>query len=253
MKKMMIVTLFALTAYAQKPADVRVNQVNDRRSGGSFAGLTIYLELPGTTAASVAASRVLVKSATDDAGTDLIDHQSEEPRFEQNMREEGLAGVSLSLKSPPRKATKLREARGDIELFMPAKDPNSTAEVTKFLPASGKPLTHKALKANGVELAFVTPAQLDAENQKREEYARVSLEESDLAVRLKDPNKRIQSIEYVDGSGAVQRVMARDSEGLTILSTWSGKPQADWKLRVKMMTAKNVVKVPFTLTNVALP
>ena len=150
--------------------------------------------------------------------------------------------VSLMLKNPVRSATKLREARGEIELYMPAKDPNSTADITKFLPASGKPLTHKALKANGVEIMFLNAALLDAENKRREEYARISLDEGDFAVRIKDPNKRIHSIAYVDAAGAVQRVSTRDDDGVTILSTWIGKPQPDWKLRVSMKTAKNVVR-----------
>jgi len=33
----------------------------------------------------------------------------------------------------------------------------------------------------------------------------------------------------------------------------SGKPQPDWKLRVQMKTAKNVVRMPFALKDVTLP
>jgi hypothetical protein len=259
MKKIMLVLLAATLAQAQKPVDVRIQQVNDRRTAGSFAQLTVALELPSVKSSTVAASRVLVRTATDDAGNDLVDHQAEELPLEPNLRaempgaEDGPVSVSLVLKNPSRTATKLREARGEIELFMPGKDPNSTAEMTKFLPASGKPLAHKALKANGVEIAFLNAAQLDAENKRREEYARLSLDESDLAVRIKDPNKRIHSLTYVDGSGAPQRVSTRDDAGVIILSTWSGKPQPDWKLRVSMKTPKNVVRYPFALTDVTLP
>ena len=255
MKKLLPVLLFiTLAAQAQKPADVKVHQVNDRRNAGSsFAELTIIMELPAVQASTVAASRVLVSTATDDSGADLVARGAEEPMLYPNMREEGAATVSLTLKNPARTSTKLREARGEIELYMPSKDPNSTAEVAKFLPASGKPLAHKALKANGVEITFVSAAQLDAENKKREEYARLQLDDSEMAIRIKDPNNRIHELGYVDSKGELQRVSTRGDEGITIISTWTGKPQPDWKLRVQMKTAKNVVRMPFALTDVPLP
>jgi hypothetical protein len=253
MKKIFPILLIAVTAAAQKPADVRISQVNDRRSSGSFAQLTLLLELPAMTAASVAASRVLVTAAKDDAGTDLMDAEQQEPMLEENFRKEGVATVSLNLKSPARSASKVVEAKGEIELFMPGKDPNSTAELTKFLPGNGKPVTNKALKANGVEITFMTAAQLDADNAKREEWQRITLEENDLAVRIKDPQKRIQGLTYIDSKGEEQRLNDRDAEGVTIFSNWAGKPGPDWKLRVNMKTAKNTLRMPFVVRDVALP
>ena len=254
MKKMMLVVLIALSMEAQKPAEVVVNQVNDRRSASStFSNLTIGMELPSIEAKSVAASRVLVRTATEDSGADLVARDAEEPMLYPNMRDEGAISVSLSLNNPARTATKLREASGEIELYMPSKDPNSSADIAKVLPASGKPLAHKALKANGIEIAFLTAAQLDAENKKREEYARLELDDSEVAVRIKDPQNRIHEVVYIDGKGEVQRVSMRTDEGLTVISTWSGKAQPDWKLRVQMKTPKTVVRVPFALKDIALP
>jgi hypothetical protein len=250
MKKILFVLLIAFAANA---ADVKVQQVNDRRSRSAFAQLQIALELPSITATSVAASRVLVSSAKDDAGNDLINHEAQEPALEENFRKEGNASVSLSLKNPPRSSTKVAEAKGEIELFMPGKDPNSTAELTKFVPGNGKPVSHKALKSNGVEIAFLTAAQLDADNAKREEWDRVKLDDNELAIRVKDPEKRIQSLTYIDSKGEPQRVMMRDEKTLAVLSTWAGKPASDWKLRVNLRTAKNTVRMPFAVKDVPLP
>lgn len=254
MKKIVpILFLIAFAANAQKAGDVRVAQVNDRRTNGSFAQLTLALELPSITASSVAASRVIISSATDDQGTDLVDREREQPMLEENFRKEGTATVSLTLKNPARSASKLAEAKGEIELFMPSKDPNSTAEVTKFLPGSGKAISNKALKANGVEITFMTAAQLNADNAKREEWQRIELQENDLAVRVKDAQQRVQGLTYIDSKGEEQRVNYRDDNGVTIFSTWAGKPAPDWKLRVNMRTAKATVKVPFAVKDVALP
>jgi len=166
--------------------------------------------------------------------------------------------------------------RGEIELYMPSKDPNSVAEIAKFLSFSGKPLAHKALKANGVEIALVSPAQLAAEKKKyaeakRKEYVDLgyegesldsmvsssvdsflSLDERQVLLRVKDPNDRIQEVVLIDGAGETKRGSLRDEEGFAIFSTWE-EPKADWKMRVSMHTNKNLVKHEFVLKDVPLP
>lgn len=295
MKKIVILALLlcSTTVAAQKkkapamqaPVETVVRSVNDRRTNGFFAQLAISVELPKILASEVTASRVLVTSAVDDSGRSLVDPEAQEPALELNQRgslemQEGKplpAAVSVTLKNPDRKATKVKEVQGEIELYMPSKDPNSVAEVPKFLSFSGKALKHKALTANGVEIALVSPAQVEAEKKKRaaakqKEYAEMGFsgteledmmksfldsilgaEENDIYVRIKDPGNHIQHIQYVDGAGEVKHLSTRDDEGMTLISTWAGKPQPDWKLRVSMTTEKNVVRHAFTLKDVPLP
>jgi hypothetical protein len=281
--------LFTTTLAAQtKPApiDVTIQQVNDRRTSGSFSRLSIALELPKIKSSEVAASRVLLGAATDDTGRSLLDPEAAEPDLEMNMR--GMSGqqetppppasVTVSLNNPDRKAKTVKEVRGEIELYMPGKDANSIAEIAKVTSLAGKPLAHKALKANAVEIALLSPAQLDAERKrltavKRKELkdsgwedgedldnmlksqteSLLTLEESDLLVRIKDPNHRIQSISYVDAAGETKNISTRNEEGLTYFSTWGDKPQPDWKLRVSMKTPKNTVRYAFALKDVPLP
>lgn len=273
--------LLAVILAAVPVIDANVERVNDRRSPGPFASLELVLQLPKIKDADVAASRVVVQTATDDTGADLVDRERE-PMLNENFHSSRAdaaapATVSLTLKNPSRSTAKLKEVRGEIELYMPSKDPNSTAEVAKFLSFSGKPVTHKALKANGVEIALISKTQLEAEKKKlaaakRKEYvdagydtesldqmitsyteSLLTLEPSDLVVRVKDPDKRIQDIAYVNAAGEVKRVSARDEEGLTLLSTWGEVPQPDWKLRVNMITAKNMVKHSFVVKDIPLP
>jgi hypothetical protein len=188
------------------------------------------------------------------------------------------AGVTVTLATPDRKAKSVKEIRGEIELCIPSRDLNSTADIPKLLSFSGKPLTHKALKANGVEIALLSPAQLDAERKrlgeaKRKEYKGTGVEdgedldnmvkgyleslptpqENDILVRIKDPNQRIQDLVYLNAAGEVVQINSRTEEGLTYLSNWEGKPQPDWKLKVSMKTPKNMVRYAFALKDVALP
>lgn len=289
MKKTLFLAFLAssFAALAQKPVDVTVQQVNDRRTNGSFAELTISLQLPKVLSSQVASSRVLVKSAVDDTGQSLIKPDMQPPELEANMSgsmrragaEDGPVSVSMTLANPSRKAVRVGEVRGEIELFMPSKDPNSVAEVAKFASFSGKTLSHKALKANGVEITLVSEAQIAAEKKrigdaKRKEYKEAGIEDgedlesmvksvleytlnfepSDVPVRVKDPNKRIQEIAYVDAAGEVKQVMLGDAgEGMQKLAIWGDAPQPDWKLRVSLKTPKNLVRHTFTLKNVALP
>lgn len=282
--------LFAATVFAQSkatPIEVSIKQVNDRRTNGSFASLTIGLELPKISSRDVEASRVLIAAATDDSGRSLLDPEASEPQLEPNFRGSMTgrddkvpppATVNVTLKNPDRKAKTVKEVRGEIELYMPGKDPNSVAEIAKFMSSSGKPLTHKALKANGVEISLVSTAQLTAERKrlsdaKRKEYIEagwtpgedldsmvksyseslLTVEDSDILARIKDPNGRIQDIAYIDAAGELKRISTRTDEGFTYLTTWGEKPQPDWKLKVSMKTPKNLVRYSFALKDVALP
>lgn len=283
-------TLFAASLFAQPkaaPVEVSIKQVNDRRTSGSFSQLNINLELPKISSRDVEASRVLLAAAADDTGRSLLNPEAGEPMLEPNFRG-SLTGrddkvpppatVNITLQNPDRKAKTVKEVRGEIELYMPGKDPNSVAEIARFLASSGKPLTHKALKANGVEIALVSPAQLAAERKrlsdaKRKEYidagwppgedldsmvksyseSLLTVEDSDVLVRIKDPNSRIQELAYIDAAGEIKRIADRTDEGFTYLTTWGEKPQADWKLKVSMKTPKNMVRYSFALKDVELP
>ena len=285
MKKALAALLFALPLFAQKAVETNIQQISDRRTSGSFKQLHIVLELPKIKSSEVAASRVLVSEAVDDAGQSLVDTERGQPELETNHMATMMSGeestrpvtVSMTLASPARTSTKLKAVRGEIELFMPSKDANSIADIPKFMSLTGKALSHKALKANGVEITLLSAAQIEAEKKKLAEAKRkesaqsgwegpdleglvksffeslFQVQESELLARVKDPNKRIQEIAYIDAAGETKRVMMRDDEGLTVLSSWSEKPAPDWKLRVSMKTPKNLVRHSFALSDVALP
>jgi hypothetical protein len=264
-------------------AQVTIKRVNDRRTSGKFfKELAISLELPKVKASDVTASRVLVTSATDNTGKSLVDPEKQEPRLESSygmsMSDDNAAPatVSLSLMNPERKATSVKEVRGEIELFMPSKDPNSVANIAKFLSFSGKPLNHKALKANGVEISLLSPAQIEAEKKKigeakRKEYAGMGyegeslesavsssleytlrLDEGEHLLRIKDPNKRIQEISYMAGTEA-KRVSTSEEGDFVKFSMWGEKVQPDWGLRISMKTPKNTIRQAFSLKDVPLP
>lgn len=268
------------------PAKVSLGQIHDRRSDGSFfKRLEINLELPEIPAADVAAARTVVKSAVDDTGRNLVPDDSEKSSLQPTMqgRPGGAAEkpepakVTLELKNPARKANVVASLTGEIELYMPGKDPNSIATVPKFTAQAGKPLASPALKANGVGITVMGKEQLEAEKKRQldklkleakkqgitgealeERIADFSSEflkpdEGDVVLKVQGPEGKIQEIAYVDAAGEEKRAMASDKQGFTVLSTWGEKPGPDWSLRVRMKTPKTLVRYSFALKDVPLP
>jgi hypothetical protein len=267
-----------------KPLEVSIQNVNDRRTAQSFAAVVITVELPKIKTGDVSASRVILREATDENGSSLLEESDQEVPMQNNgalMYSSDTTSpftLNLQLKSPSsRSVTMVKSVRGEMELYMPGRDPNSTATIPKFMTMQGKAVANKALKANGIEVSIVSPAQFEAEKKKLAEKRRVEAkaegydeaslagvvesflsmfftpQESDIVLKVKDPQKKIQEIVYVDAKGERKPAMMREEEGFTVLSTWSEKPGADWTMKVNMKTSKNVTRHPFELTNIKLP
>lgn len=281
----LVLLVLALPSFAQKAksVDAAVKMVQDRRNA-SFGQLHLTLELPSIASGDLASARVHVLSAVDDLGTSLL-IEGADPGFETNISGQMgsatdrklPANVSVGLMNPPRAASKLAELRGEVDLFMPAKDPNGVASIAKFRAATGKPLAHKALKANGVEVTILADAQLEAARKKLSEekrkelvgygYEGESLEESvqqysdslfmlsesDFVVSVKDPKKRIQEITVITPEGEPKRLMPEEIGEYVKYSTWGDAIGSDWTLKISMQTPKNMMRYAFAVKDVELP
>lgn len=270
------------------PANAKLVSVQDRRTSGSFAACRLGVELPDFPAHEVKAARVVVTKAVDDLGTDLVRDDAAKARLEPTQRgqfgepEKGKPEpptiVFPEMKNPARKAKALAEVAGEVELFVPSRDPNGSAAIPKFLSTAGKPVANAALAANGVEISVLSKAQVAAERKKAEDVVRAKArkdgvtdpetiasmvenelysfpkgEEGEVVLRVKDPRKAIQEIKAFDAAG--NRVFGTDSEerGFRVLKFWNDKPKPDWSLRVEMRSAKSLVRQTFVFRDVPLP
>lgn len=270
------------------PANAKVVSVQDRRTSGSFAACRLGVELPDFPAHEVKAARVVVTKAADDLGTNLLRDDAAQARLEPTQRgqfgepEKGKpvprAIVFPEMKNPPRNARALKEVAGELELFVPSRDPNGAAKVPKFLSLAGKPVPSAALAANGVEISILSKAQVAAERKKLEDAERAKArkdgvtdpdtlrsiveselysfpkgEEGEVVLRVKDPRKAILEIKAFDAEG--NRVFGTDSEekGFRILKFWNDKPKPDWSLQVEMRTEKSLVRQTFAFRDLPLP
>ena len=269
------------------PANATITALQDRRSNGSFARFTLGMELPDIPAVDAKAARVVVTKAVDDLGTDLVPEGAAEVRLEPTQR--GQFGkpdgkpspptiVFAEMRNPPRKAKVLKEVSGEIELFMPSRDPNGEASLPRFLALAGAPVVHPALKANGVEITILSKAQLAGERKKVEDAVRAKAkkspyldeeaikqlveselysfpkgEEGEVVLRVKDPKKAIQDIKAFDVEGNPVFSGRSESAGLTTLTYWNEKPKPDWTLKVQMQSETSLVRFTFAFRDLPIP
>ncbi len=286
-----ILTVLLLASPLPAAEDVKITAgaVEDQRSSDArFGGLTIELLLKGSGMDDVKAVRVRVKFAKDDAGTVLFKpERDDKPKDFEEYAANRQSGPEVRLLSPSRDASTV-DVAGEVELFIPARDPNTKQRFEAFLGGLDKPIASTALKSAKVEITPLsageyktrqeknrpTKEQIVAEGKKHgasdaeiqqalslmEAIGSLSGEapsENSVLLETKDPEGRIIAIDIVRPDGAELHAPSRGSTGGRELKMvkidLSEKPPADAALVVTLRTAKSLVTIPLDLRGVALP
>jgi hypothetical protein len=276
---------------------VEVDGISDDRIGSGGAAwpdefhatpqLRIDLKLTGASADKAAAARAIVKTATDDRGTNLA-KDMKVPDFRDRKTNSGSLDVSLD--SPLREA-KTFNIKGSIELFMPANDPGATVTIPKAFAKLDKPFTSEKLTAAGIKLTPLSPAAYTEELKKhkvtdadiekiraegkahgasdKEIGAVIALAKAFDALAGQAPAEG--SVILSGSSAAFDKIQSVDILGLDkkpvdVNSRETSKhgdsavmilhPQSlpdGASLRLTLLTSKSKVSVPFELKNVELP
>ncbi|HEV8118410.1 MAG TPA: hypothetical protein VGQ32_07790 [Thermoanaerobaculia bacterium] len=260
----------------------------ERYSDSKFGGLTVELQLTGDAVKDVKALRTKVKSARDDRGTSLYKPSKEDrPSDFQEFSVSTRPGPRFQLSMPPREASTI-DVSGEVELFIPSRDPDTKMTVEGFLNRLDKPIATPALKAAKAEITPLSAAaykarqagnkpkkeDIIAEGKKHgaseeeikqalamiEAFASLGGEEpteNSVLLETKDPDGRIISIDVVGADGKDLHSGSRGSQGgresKLMKIDLSSKPPADAALLVTLRTPKSVVTVPVNLKGVALP
>ena len=259
--------------------DVQLGDVKDNRTTGQyFGGLEVELKLIGDGLNDATALRTTVSSALDSTGQSLIKKEDQSEGFEELSRYGGEVNNSFTLKfrNPSRKADKLTELKGEIELFVPKNDPQSIVSIDGLANWTGKPLTDPALKAAGIEVKLLTSEQQVAV-RKAEQAERLAelkkqgvgeamikmAEESfdmfgggdanSIMSQIKDPNNKLIGVSFWNAQGEEIRNNGSMSSGDEKTFYFNEKLPADTKLKVYVLSDKSVVKVPIQLANLTLP
>ena len=257
----------ALAHTVSAEVKVTVGDINDKRTTGKFfAGLEIELKLSGPELADAKGIRTTVKSAADDTGKALAKAENRfgSDGFDELQKsfgggfgdkKEDEFQVKLEFANPPRGAKTIKLLEGSIELLVPAKDPAAvvTASVAKD---AGKPLENAALKAAGVQFTLLKPGKNDKKADGAFGFGG-GPGENDLGYEIKDPNKKVASVEFFDAAGKKLESNGRMSSGFndskSVTVSFNAKPPADAVAKIYVVTAKSVVTVPIALKDIALP
>jgi hypothetical protein len=256
---------------------VSAGDVTDRRRNDNvFASLEIELRLTGEAAAGARGARATVEKAVDDTGRNLIKEKSDSNDFAKSTGD-GPPALKIELRNPARRATKVRELTGQVELFVPERDPSAQARVAKFASQMDRPISAPALKAAGAVVTVVSrktyeeEKKKDAERRKKEaEGAGIAgamvnafaglfegmfgdIGENDVLVRVEDKGKKVFSVDVLDAAGKPVEGMGSMKVGDFWILKFLEKLPADAGLQVSVMTPKALVTERFALKDVALP
>lgn len=262
------------------------NRVNHEMIRGS---LSIQVSVSGASADKASAARLIVKEARDDKGNDLHG-DAKPPDF--RARNENAGRLEISLRQPPRDASSVR-VKGNVELFVPSRDPNAVIKIPKAFSKLDAPLNSKGLKTAKLTLtplsrekyleqrkAFkVTPEKIE---ELRAEAKKQGADEKEIELAIafatamdamdgseeltdstlilggsEDDFDRIHSVELLDAAGNELSTRGRSTstrgEVGWMILNLAEPPPSDAALRLTLLTDKAKMSVPFELKNIELP
>jgi len=260
--------------------DVRptVTSVTDQRWSGQLPSwLDVSLKLIGDDAASVRGIRLILAKAVDDSGRSVLPEVRADGPFDAVEAGSGQPALTLRLNSPARRATVIQEIAGDLQLFVPDRDPSAIVLVGDALKKTGKPLSEPSLARAGVSLTIMTKVEYEALKREKERSAKQGAQQpegvaramthaleglfggffqpgdNDLVFRIEDPKGGLVRIDVVDAKGERIRNQGTFRSSERLMLTYQDPLPADARLRISLRTPRSVVSVPLRLVDVALP
>jgi hypothetical protein len=271
-------------AAAAQAVRVSAGTIEDRRTTSRFfAGLEIELKLTGDDLADAKSARIVLKKAVDETGRDLLPESKPDDDFKSINSSE----LKLSLKNPARGASAVKEISGEVELFVPTRDPAAVVTVDRLVSRMDKAVDSPALKGQGISIRVVSPKVHRAAAKKREAEFEKEMDkhkeemkkeagddktaealmalvkgfsgmmnevgDNDLILEIEDEQKKILDVSVVGPKGdTIDTRGSMSSGGLKILQ-FGEKLPPEAKLKLLLQTEKSIVSAPFSLTNVPLP
>ncbi|MDJ0553764.1 MAG: hypothetical protein QNJ68_04845 [Microcoleaceae cyanobacterium MO_207.B10] len=242
----LIFSIFSPTVFAQ--VEATVGDLIDYSDS-----LKVELKLIGDILVDAKAMRATVDRAVDDTGRSLIKSQLESfsanQVFENQFEEISSPGkntteIKLWLKNPTKRARKIQEISGTVEIFVPNQETKSKLTVKNLLQKIDVPIHDSILKFSGIEIVIKNP-----------EVTGFSLRNG-VALEIKDPDSKLVGIEFKEENGEVispygqswSTTGDKDIRGFSFLE----KLPPNAQLNLYILTPESVVKVPFKFVDVQL-
>jgi hypothetical protein len=286
---LLVCTFVALTEPTLLPAQdsakqttelkTSVGDITDNRTTGSFnSECKVELKFTGDAAASASVVRaVRVKRAVDDLDRDLLlTEDSEFSSSSSSSRHSTVLKKEVRLRNPSRHATLIKVIEGDVELFNPTVANGGIFIIKNILNHPAEPVDNPTLKKYGIQMMYLTKETYEAKKKQIEQAQKTDAggaigdafgdlfkgmmsgmmgSDSKNAVKLyvKDPDKRIISVEYQDANGKPLKTRSSWSSNELRSQDFDTAPPADAQLLVQLATPESTQTLPFKVENIPLP
>lgn len=250
------VLLGAMPLHAQPEVptwSTQIREVIDQRSSDwEESELEVQLRVLGAVPEGVRRVQARVVTAADDTGKSLLPAAKENDWDDFNARGATGFNFDLKLKNPARVAKEIPEVTGEIDLFIPRRDP--ACIFTLPIPADlSKPLSHATLAANGIKLTMWMAKDYLALNKEEQELPADDVEDNSVVIKADDVEGRLVEVEFLGPDG---RKINNEDDTREVSTTgydFRRPLPAGVQLRISVATDLATFTIPFRLEKLPAP
>jgi hypothetical protein len=259
------------------PIQVNVGDVTDNRTTSAFnSECKVELRFTGDAAADAqSVRRVQLTEATDTTGRDLIPKKDDgmASHFMGFGQSSGALSTEVKLRNPSRNATAIKILKGQVELFNPTEANGGLLTIKNVLQHPAEPVQNPALAKYHIQLMYLTKAAYNAKKKEIESQQNgdqqlgeafgqlfkgmfggmVSDSKNSIQLYIKDPDKRIIDLKFVDGQGNPLKSNQSWSTDDFRSTDFGSPPPPDTQLKIQLATAESLKTFSFQVENIALP
>jgi|GEM_PF-1192936 len=264
------------------PLQASVGEVSDNRTTGSFnSECKVELKFTGDAAADAGSVRqVRLTEAVDELGRDLIPKTDDEvsSRSFDSGHFSGALKTEVKLRNPSRNAASIKILQGQVELFNPTEANGGLLTIKDVLKTPAEPVPNPTLAKYGIQLMYLTKQTYEAKKKEIEAQQKaaagnagqkmgeafgelfkgmfggmMSDSKNSIQLYVKDPEKRVIGLKFVDGQGKALKSRESWSSNDFKSTGFDAPPPPDTQLVVQLATPESVKSYPFKVENIPLP
>ena len=263
------------------PIQATVGDVTDNRTTGMFnSECKVELKFTGDAAADAGSVRqVRLTEASDEVGRNLIvkDDEHSAPAFNSG-RSSGALKTEVKLRNPSRNAATIKILKGEVELFNPTEANGGLLTIKNVLQHPAEPIPNPVLAKYGIQLMYLTKESYEAKKKEIEAQQKAGADaagqklgeafgelfkgmfsgmmsdsKNSIQMYIKDPEKRVLDLKFVDGQGNPLKTSTSWSSADFRSTGLDAPPPADTQLIIQLATPESLKSYPFKVENIPLP
>jgi hypothetical protein len=259
------------------PIQASVGDVTDTRTTSAFnSGCKVELKFTGDAVADAqSVRRVTLSEATDTTGRDLIPKGDAEnsSHFMGFGQSGGALSTEVKLRNPSRNATAIKILKGNVELFNPTEANGGLLTIKNILQHPAEPVQNPELAKYNIQLIYLTKETYEAKKKELESQqaggqklgdafgelfkgmfgSMMSDSKNSIQLFIKDPDKRIIELKFMDGQGNPLKSTQSWSTDNFKSTGLDSPPPPDAQIKIQLATPESLKTYSFQVENIPLP